>query len=52
MIAQLGAPHFQVVGRRYAFPHKAMAFPNKRAEDAKSATFGPTFRYEAAPGAP
>lgn len=41
------APHIEVIGRRYAFPHKAMAYPNNRGAGADRATHGPTFRFEA-----
>ncbi len=41
------APHIEVIGRRYAFPHKAMAYPNNLGAGADHATHGPTFRFEA-----
>lgn len=41
------APHLEVIGRRYAFPHKAMAYPNNLGAGADRATHGPTFRFEA-----
>jgi hypothetical protein len=40
------AAHLEVFGRRYAFPHKEMAFPDKLADDPLQATIGPTMRYE------
>ena len=40
------APHLEVLGRRYSFPHGDMAFPASRQEGVKHATHGPTFRYE------
>jgi hypothetical protein len=43
------APHVEVLGRRYSFPHADMAFPIHLSEGAKHGTYGPTFRYEAAP---
>lgn len=39
------AAPIEVIGRRYAFPHKAMAFPSHLGEGARHATFGPTFRF-------
>lgn len=41
--------HFSVVGRRYAFPHEAMAYPTHLQEGEKHASLGPSFRYEATP---
>lgn len=35
----------EVLGRRYTFPHKAMAFPNHFGEGATHAAIGPTFRF-------
>lgn len=35
----------EVLGRRYTFPHKAMAFPSHLGEGGKHATIGPTFRF-------
>jgi hypothetical protein len=42
--------HFEVIARRYSFPHRGMAFPDHASErGVKHATVGPTFRYEVAP---
>jgi hypothetical protein len=38
--------HVTPAGRRYSFPHKGMAFPDKFGEGEKHATMGPSFRYE------
>ncbi|WP_254506505.1 hypothetical protein [Anatilimnocola floriformis] len=40
------SPHIEPIGRRYSFPHQAMAFPDKLGEGGDHATIGPTFRYE------
>jgi hypothetical protein len=40
------ADHVEVIGRRYTFPHKGMAFPDQLQADVDSATLGPTLRYE------
>ena len=42
------APAIEVLGRRYGFPHKAMAFPSSLGEGAASADIGPTFRFNMA----
>ena len=39
-------PHLEPLGRRYTFPHKAMAFPNNFQEGKTHASIGPSFRYE------
>jgi hypothetical protein len=42
--------HFEVIARRYSFPHRGMAFPDHASErGVKHATLGPTFRYEVVP---
>lgn len=38
--------HFEVLGRRYTFPHKGIAFPNNSQPGMDHATIGPSFRYE------
>jgi hypothetical protein len=40
------ADHLEVIGRRYTFPHKGMAFPEQLAANVDSASLGPTLRYE------
>ena len=40
------ADHVEVIGRRYTFPHKGMAFPEQFAANVDSASLGPTLRYE------
>jgi|GEM_PF-3003153 len=40
------SPHLEVLGRRYTFPHKAMAFPGNFQPGADHASIGPSFRYE------
>jgi hypothetical protein len=42
------APHFEVLARRYGFPHKTMAFPHESGEGVKQAMIGPSFRYQVA----
>jgi hypothetical protein len=39
--------HLEVIGRRHAYPHTTMAFPNRSDPEVKRASIGPTFRYEA-----
>jgi hypothetical protein len=43
------APTIEVVGRRHAFPQKAIAFPTGSAEGARNADIGPTFRFDVVP---
>jgi hypothetical protein len=40
------AAHLEAAGRRYSFPHKAMAFPGNHTPDPKNCSIGPTFRFE------
>ncbi|WP_254512933.1 hypothetical protein [Anatilimnocola floriformis] len=40
------SPHLEPLGRRYTFPHKAMAFPSNFQEGKTHATIGPSFKYE------
>lgn len=40
------AAHLEALGRRYTFPHKAMAFPAKFQPGREHASIGPSFKYE------
>ncbi len=40
------SPHVETLGRRYAFPHKAMAFPSNFQPGVDHASIGPSFKYE------
>jgi hypothetical protein len=43
------APQLTVAGRRFAFPHKAMAFPRLFSSGAEGVSIGPTFRFDLTP---
>jgi hypothetical protein len=40
------SPHLEVLGRRYTFPQKTMAFPGNFQPGVDHASIGPSFKYE------